>query len=513
MNSQVSTPASATPGANMNPTPSASVRESQIPNLLKIGAISDNVNQDVETDVLEPIVQSEKFIRFQLQNKGILHSHSKIQFCVKTATAGYLPQNIGISSLIQRATLKVGNKTLCEIDDFNHLQGFRSMFMSSEAMRERLMYQSGQTISHEFCYVNEGGQGDIAVPSATGGSASNTLSEGIGLDTGMNYETAPDRITDGTMDYAEEQQLVAMPFLTIADGNTARPQPTFQMSLSDLFPFLKINQLPLYMMREAIQLEFVLSNQTAERGIIDSTAGGVADTLVSLDTTKTRLIADYIYFPQEMMVQFANANKKLQFQYVDYRLSKQSVDPTTFTGTQIRNVGGAGRVVTKVISGLGNNYANPEAQLTSKYNAICPSRTYAALPGGYLTNTNGNLSLNVKYNDNFVYPIDVNNSARHFHNVVQGEGLVPYVSREEYAREGKSLTDREYLGQKQEAHLGGHFFWQCTKLLTGDRINSRGIELYTKYTALPGTSLTQRVWLEILRYAVIEDGITQCYYS
>jgi hypothetical protein len=521
INMSTTAPASATPAGAMTPTPSAPT-QSQIPDLMKIGAIPINVNQDVETDILDPVVQNEKFIRFQLQNKGILHSHSKIQFSLECANQAYLPLNVGIASLIQRATLKVGNKTICEVDDFGHFQAYRSMFMSSESMRERLMYQSGQCISHEFAYDNEG---DLTGESSTaiGGGGSDFQARGIGIDTGMNYEVNNDRAAD-IDSYDGLQLLTPQGFLQLDNrysAANAHPVPTFQMSLSDLFPFLKINQLPLYMMREAIQLEFVLSTQgiagvsSTQRSFVDAdSAAAAGDVETTLVVAKTRMIADYIYFPQEMMVAYANANKKLQFTYVDYRLSKHTFDAATTTGTQIRNIGGAGRVVSKIVWGMCQNGRDEDA-LMGNYNAQAPERDYA---GAYLVDSNGTTTLNVKVNDNFVYPIDVDNTARHFHNVVQAEQLVPYVNREEYGNEGESITGRSLLGYTQDDQtngLSGRFFWNATRFLSGERVNSRGIELYYDYATLPTTAAfhTQRCWLELVRYAVIEDGITSCYYA
>ena len=98
-----------------------SVSSGQIPDLLKIGAVQTNLQMEVDTDVIDPVVQNSKFIRFTLQNKGILHSHSKIQFGYKlpitpqaAANDAWMPINIGIASLIQRATLRIGNQTIGE---------------------------------------------------------------------------------------------------------------------------------------------------------------------------------------------------------------------------------------------------------------------------------------------------------------------------------------------------------------------------------------------------------------
>ena len=51
---------------------------SNVPDLLRVGTIPDNTEIEVETDILDSVVFSQSFCRFQLQNKGILHSNSKI---------------------------------------------------------------------------------------------------------------------------------------------------------------------------------------------------------------------------------------------------------------------------------------------------------------------------------------------------------------------------------------------------------------------------------------------------
>ena len=58
--------------------PKMQSQASAIPDLVKIGAIPTNTAIEVDTDILDPVVRSDTFCRFQFQNKGILHSHSKI---------------------------------------------------------------------------------------------------------------------------------------------------------------------------------------------------------------------------------------------------------------------------------------------------------------------------------------------------------------------------------------------------------------------------------------------------
>jgi hypothetical protein len=550
--------------------------QSAIPDLLNIGKIPTNTAQDVETSILEPISQSQTFIKFSLENKGILHSHSKIQFCLNnpglqaTATTGlgadvnndqWLPLNIGIASLIQRATLRVGNKTLCEIDDFANFTAYRSMLMPNEVMREKLMYTTGQVMSHNIQLQNEGTTNE-------GGGSSDNLGQGIVIDTGVeiNNPPLPASAGGGAVDqYTTTQELSflrsqnlnqTLNLASVAAGSLgtsnklnagAGKRPTWQIAISDLFPFLKVHQLPLYMMTEQISLELVLTqgNEAAlaatpqRRGWLagnrsdsvhanNPVQAGTTGLALSIDTAQTSMIADYIYYPQEMMVSYANANPTLQFQYVDYRLSKQTflVDIAgaaagSVTGTQIRNVGGAGRIVSKVVWGCENTHEGETDPLIT-YEAEAPRRDYNTGAVTDAARVNNPLTSNIKYNNRFVYPIDVNNSSRHFHNIVQAEnGLVPFVSREEYAREGVSISDVNIEGRSlgggangaardiDGGALGGRFFWCASKMPHNERVNSRGIEMYFDYVQLPDATYTMRCWLELVRVATLTNGIME----
>ena len=92
-----------------------------VPDLMKVGPIQGNPNMDVETDILDPVVFSQDFCRFRLQNKGILHSNSKITLALTGVSASGVrvhPIGVGVHALVQRAVLKIGGKTICETDDF-----------------------------------------------------------------------------------------------------------------------------------------------------------------------------------------------------------------------------------------------------------------------------------------------------------------------------------------------------------------------------------------------------------
>src|SRR5210317_757119 len=94
--------------------------DGDIPNFLMLDQIPANYTQQLETDLLEPVVFSQGatntdgFCRFTLQNKGFLHSHSKIFVALKpnaSQTNVFLQPHVGIGQIIKKAVLKIGNKT------------------------------------------------------------------------------------------------------------------------------------------------------------------------------------------------------------------------------------------------------------------------------------------------------------------------------------------------------------------------------------------------------------------
>ena len=114
-------------------------QEQMVPDLLKVSPMTTSTATDVETSITEPVVISDSFCRFVLLNKGILHSHSKITLAVTKPDdldRFYAP-NVGVASLIKRCALKVGTKTLQEIDGYNYFTAYKSMFINNEHQLER----------------------------------------------------------------------------------------------------------------------------------------------------------------------------------------------------------------------------------------------------------------------------------------------------------------------------------------------------------------------------------------
>jgi len=485
-----------------------------VPDLMKIGSIPVNTVQEVETAILEPVVRSDTFARFVLPNKGLLHSHSKIEIgLTNAAKESIVPLGIGAYAFIQRVALKIGNQTICEIDDFNHYYAYRSMFVANENNKEREQMTTGRAISHAIAYkdrtsvVSDGTDNRLS-----GGGESNAHSKGIVLDNGRDALCDAKDIKDDTAFY-EPNTWQKTQQTDATDINL------YQLSLSELCPFLRHNQLPLYLLKEQVALELTFSLPGSAVLSSDRVAvvqGGGGGGSFPIDQVSLRMISDHIFYPQELMLQYAQANSNLNFTYADYRLSKYSVQVADAKTQQIRNIGGAGRIVSKIIFGVQHEGdQSTDLNLLNGFSSFAPAKDYSA-GAGAAASKNGKTTINIKYNDTFEFPIEVSNPARLFHNVNQTEGMVPFVTREEFSNEGDSLHSRTFFGYAINGELQGRFFHLSQKLTAQERINSRGIELYFKYEDLPtagGTDYTQRVYLEVMRTATIQNGYTECYFA
>ena len=260
------------------------------------------------------------------------------------------------------------------------------------------------------------------------------------------------------------------------------------------------------MMKEEIDIELFFTAEK-KRAVTIGTAVAADVYACKLVRSDCRLIADYIYYPQEIMTAYQNANSNMSFTYVDYRLVKHTVDATGGAAQKIiLNVGGAGRVVNKVFFGLAppDTTANPDRNLMNLYESAAPTLNGAALSG---------ISHNLRYNDQFLYPIDIKNNTRLFHNIQQAEGSVPFIAKDEYVEELSLISDVPVFGYDLEDSIGGANFWIEDRLNRNERVNSRGIEIYQTWDKLPALSFTMRTWLETVKYATLSDGVLQTYYA
>tara|TARA_R110002049_G_scaffold210425_1_gene381296 strand:- start:3890 stop:5410 length:1521 start_codon:yes stop_codon:yes gene_type:complete len=498
---------------------------SLVPDLVKLNTIPVNYEQNIETDLIETSTFQEAtnvatgFARFDLQQKGFLHSQSKLFLSLipQTNARAYLPVNIGIGSVIDRAVLKVGNQVINEISDWNHLHMIKSAQVDNENNVEREQYTTGRTMNHKYL-----------MRKVVGGVSGSTfpLSGSYGLDNHRNYSGSAGAAA-GAAGGSEGFNGQIQPFAVMdaTDVNTVRESPTYSVDLSDLFPFLATHSLPLYMIDQQLSIELYWSPLGA------LTAGGVAavpsprvcvpagtadGAQYRIDRNELKFCADYIFYTDnDAMERYRNANPVIEFAFPDYRLSKTTLTQGQLLTGQVRNLGMANRLVSRVLTTVTNDAAS-SVSMIGKYNSVFPTRASA-------TQNAGAVSYNLRYNDRFEFPINLTNPAQLFTHFTQSESI-PFVTREEYSRQQQGLSGiytfeghRQDSGAAEFTGLSGLSFMLGTKL-TGGRVGIRGIELHlTMGDAANGgmpdvggqgaaTPYTVRSYCEYMRIARLTDG-------
>ena len=488
-----------------------------IPDLVRIGTVPSDTNINVETSILDPVSFSQSRCHFVLANKGILHSNSRITLSPSNTVSGsfaagdraFWPVGVGVHSLISRCRLAIGGKTVSEIEDFSNWMGYDSMFIPNETNKEREQVMNGRCMNVTPTLEERGGATETFGNASNSASNSESVTEAqaIQLDNGKDFSYLNNADPNGF----PARTATPIPSRAVYAWQEIDNQPIMSILLADLFPFLKMHQLPLYMINEQVSITLTF---VPEQDALSDVSTRLCTTLaadlandVTISQPNCQLIADYIYYPQDMMLRYQEANAQMNFQYLDYQFTKRTVSIADFSGQLIQNLGGAGRYVNKVVVAACNE-TRAKPQNTMLGDNYSEGPTVTAL-------TAGQVSTNLRYNDLFLYPIDVANSARHFHNIFITEGRVPMVGRDLYSGEGQ-LTGIPVEGAFEDhgstIGLRSQFFYTAYRLNHGERVNSRGIELYDTRTTMAGVT-TLRAWLQVVRTLTLQDGKVEVGYA
>lgn len=472
------------------------------PALLNIRSMPVSTALQFTTDVLLPVVSNPDtdgggFTRFELQPKGFLHPNSQLVVQVAKSTTSAIADeafpftNVGLYSLIRRAVLKTADgTTICETDALNDLMACKSQFVSNAANKEREQYKTGRQV----CYGQVFGDGK--------GSEAG----GYGLANNCDYDTRS--ATDGAA--GAKPSGFKREGLSVENHLINVHESTFALSLHDLFPYLKSgNQLPLFMMPR-VQLEIYWEDIAGGSRLCSGTAYDATDAGTTFKIKSTSVFADYLFYDGEFMADYKAKNNDLQFSYIDYRLSTNTVAKADSAKGLIRNIGGNGMQVLKTFAGF-----NPaEAAVGDQIQAM--QGRFSAV-GGKVDGADGGrtpLKSNLFYNNEFLFPQDVSNAASHYHHLISAEGGPAYVSREHYSGEGNcivALGQHFFMGRSQRTNLQSKNFWQGFKIINSSKVDSKGMVIHT--TLDSDIDAVQRVWLEILRFATLKDGQMATFYA
>lgn len=445
------------------------------PDFLRAGPVMTDPTSRIDTDILEPVVQSETFCRFQFQNKGILNAGSRITFSLNSpSTESFYPLSVGVGALIERVSFKSGGKTICEVQDWGHLQAYESVFSDHSVIKEREQYLSGRALSMGLSYDD--------------GKANQ--SSHITLDNGK------EKVVNATATSTNH---------SLYDFMKLNNQPVFSLRLDDLVPCLRGQELPLFKITEDVQLELTF---TTPKKRVSIASGGDDTKPFTINTAETRLIADYTFLDvDEMEAYMKNRGEGYGYTFLEPRLTKTTLATASEWQNQIRNVGGAGRVVRRAIVSITSENITASGPIKS---VLCDYRSIA--PESSAKGTYGKLTANFKKNDKFLYPIDRSNSALHYHGLQDAEGGVPHVSRSMYARQGYSIADNKIeghsVGGTNQNQLLGQQFYTAYRFNDGMRVDSRGLELHSKLESMTDADkpYTSRCWIMVEKVMTITDG-------
>ena len=463
----------------------------RIPNLMRIGEIPSDMQMDYDTIPEDPVVNTQSFTRFVLSNRGFLDSNSKVIVSVSANASATinalatLPAGIGAHALVDRVALRIGTTVVSEITDYQSWMSYKSTFIDNQINLERETYLTSRIMNHELLYTND-----------HGGEGSDVSASTYGISTKMEY-TASANGTGG--DLVPQQEL--------RNVNSAE----FSLSVADLVPWLRQNNLPLYMFGDTqIALEIHWTDRLSPGRMCLDGNSTATDQRFDIDTTVTQFYANYIFYPGDIMEQFAEQNKSMQWTYTDYRMNKRSFLGSALEDQQLIRIGGNGRIVNKVVSMLehasGGGIPVGDRRMLNRYSSVYPLT---------IGNNQQVMTTNAIINNLRLYPIDRSSPAIHFHDVIKTEDNVPQVTREEYNRGGQGAeqgitTDKpynSYIQSGEDEGLNGQFFFVGYRLNQNARVNENGITLQVQYGDLTAADqYIHRAYIEIVSTATLENG-------
>lgn len=463
----------------------------RIPNLMKIGEIPSDMQMDYDTIPEDPVVNTQTFTRFVLSNRGFLDSNSKVIVSVsKNASAtlnplATLPAGIGAHALVDRVALRIGTTVVSEITDYQSWLGYKSTFIDNQINLERETYLTSRIMNHEMLYKddNDGEQSDVSASM-------------YGISSKMEYTMAADGVTGNLV--AQEE---------LRNVNSAE----FSLSVADLVPWLRFNNLPLYMFGDtqiALEIHWTDRLKNGRMSLDGLQSPALADLVpFDIDTSVTQFYANYIFYPGDIMEQFAEQNKRMDWTYTDYRMNKRSFLGSDLEKQQLIRIGGNGRIVNKVVSMVEHEGSvQGDQRMLNKYSSVYPLT---------IGSNQQVMTTNAIINNLRLYPIDRSSPSIHFHDAIRTEDNVLQVTREEYNRGGDAVdagitSDRTYNSYAQsdaDEGMNGQFFYVGYRLNQNARVNENGITLQVQYGDLTaGDQYIHRAYIEIVSTATLDNG-------
>ena len=389
----------------------------------------------IDSEILHPISTSNTgvndYVKFVIENKGILSPKSKIQFCgttssVYSGSVCFYPMLTGGLSMIRSARLMIGNRTIATSERYNHF------FASQRGLVrpcKRLGVDAVRHLTNDNYKVVLKGNGAV--------------NEGVGVFTGEIDQTG------------DEEECVFNDFSQI--GATQSDSPTWSVSLEELFPFMSDNlDIPLFVLKPneqvVLQIDLQDDTRTGNRSVRDNGNTNYDKTLMYVPDTK--MIVDYVYFNQNRMNDIMNSyrvNGDL-VEYVDLQLVEQSVDnlAADTLNTQKIILTGTNRVCRGLfMTYQQNTHLSPSTSNRNYANSVLGDYYSEDIP----TQRGFNLTIN---NQQLLVatPSDMTKSQNYYYYSTWNGNLPAYLPKPIYEKGNTKMTDNKINGIAN-VHLEG----------------------------------------------------------
>ncbi len=490
----------------------------KLPSVLQTKVIErPEVHSDVNTDLLFPVTFSQQSARFVFDRKGVLDSNSQLQISATVTQTGgpgnplgaFYPTSVGCLSLIKRAYLEIGGRRISDLQSLGHYATWKRLHFTNE-------YRTGIAIPKQS--GNDVIMGSSARSIEAAASATAIRARGFTEPYGVLGRVASEYATNLTELPVGEQSGDAAdvheaPKRRITDD--PKTTPTFSVGLSQLIPFLKNLQLPLFAMREEVSITIEFSDPVADEAFVvpGVDEGGAA---INPDNCKSEIVedtffimADYLFFPS-MMAEISEdilerGGYDIPFNELIHQTNYLSYTTGEFVNELQIQVGG--RKVRNLIiqhqqSGLNAHYGN--------YNSM-------ALKHG--------MRYNFKVDSVNVYGMDLENTSLQFQETSAVEGTPLMINNYLYTYKNQvdiagvmsnlssGLSDRLFTTYSQTLESGsqGWIGLKLENVYSQGKLLSNQPVIYTERgTVAPPdnqSSRTVRIWITIHRLLNISNGI------
>lgn len=280
-----------------------------LPPVLRTEPMVRPTNQDINSDLLFPVVFNQKSVKFVFDKKGVLSANSQLHLAQTVNnpqfngvnTNSFLPTSTGALAMIDRAYLTIGGKRVSDLQQVGHYNTWKHLHFSNEYRKG--VQQPKQGTNDVFM-----GSTDPRIATA---SATAIRARGFQAPYGqLGREASEFAISTGASTFGEQEEDKTQTEekskrLLTTDATTT---PTFAVGLSQLIPFLVGVNLPLFAIKEEVALHIewrgdgygqrFMWNRYNANGDDQKDANQYYKLLKStIVEDECFIMADYLYFP------------------------------------------------------------------------------------------------------------------------------------------------------------------------------------------------------------------------